>query len=129
MIEQNPKEEVLSVIKAIEANPTATQRNVSKKVSISLGKTNYLLKELIKKDMIKTMNFFNNPGKLRKIGYILTKKGLEEKTRLTYYFLRKKEEEYNILKKEWGKVIANENGRLAKDNIERALAVNRRVEE
>jgi len=115
MIEQNPKEEVLSVIKAIEADPAATQRNVSRKVSISLGKTNYLLKELIKKDMVKTMSFFNNPGKLRKIGYILTKKGLEEKTRLTYYFLRKKEWEYNILKEEWKKVIADKNKRPAEE--------------
>lgn len=108
MIEQSPKEEVLSIIKEIETDPTATQRTVSKKLGISLGKTNYLLKALIKKDVIKTRNFLNNPGKLRKISYILTAKGFDEKMQLTYHFLKKKEAEYNLLKEEWEQ--ANKNG-------------------
>lgn len=96
-----PKEEILSIIKEIETNPYVTQRDVSTRLGISLGKTNYLLKALVKKDIIKTKSFLNNPGKLKKIGYLLTSKGLEEKMQLTYHFLKKKEAEYNILKKEW----------------------------
>ena len=99
MIEQ-AQEEALSVIKEIETNPATTQRAVSKKLGISLGKTNYLLKELIQKGIIKGESFSTNPGKLRKISYLLTPKGLEEKTRLTYHFLKKKEAEYNKLKDE-----------------------------
>lgn len=100
MIEQ-AQEEVLSVIKEIETNPATTQRAVSKKLGISLGKTNYLLRELIKKGLIKGESFSTNPGKLRKISYLLTTKGLEEKTRLTYHFLKIKEAEYKLLKEEW----------------------------
>jgi len=49
-------------------------------------------------------SFSYNPGKLRKVRYILTKKGLKEKINLTYHFLQREESEYNKLKEEWGKV-------------------------
>lgn len=100
MIEQ-AQEEALSIIKEIETNPATTQRAVSKKLGISLGKTNYLLRELIQKGIIKGESFSTNPGKLRKISYLLTPKGLEEKMRLTHHFLKIKEAEYNKLKEEW----------------------------
>jgi len=107
MFEQPPKEEILSIIKEIETNPTATQRTISESLGVSLGKTNYLLQELIKKGFIKVRNFSQNPGKLQKIHYILTKKGIEEKTRLMYLFLKKKEVEYNRLKEEWDKIAVD----------------------
>jgi len=100
MIEQ-PQEEALSIIKEIETNPAATQRDVSKKLGISLGKTNYILKELIKRGIVKGEYFSTHPGRLKKISYLLTPKGFEEKMRLTYHFLQKKEAEYKVLKKEW----------------------------
>ena len=100
MIEQTPKEEILHIIKEIEINPEATQRILSGKLGISLGKTNYLLRELIKKGLIKAKNFTNNPEKLKKIHYLLTEKGLEEKFRLLQHFLQRKEAEYNKLKQE-----------------------------
>ena len=106
MIEQ-AQEEALSVIKEIETNPATTQRSVSKKLGISLGKTNYLLKELIAKGLIKGESFSANPGKLKKISYILTAKGFEEKMRLTYHFLKIKEMEYKLLKEEWEKSNGN----------------------
>ena len=109
MIEQ-AHEETLFVIKEIEANPAITQRSVSKKLGISLGKTNYLLKELIEKGLIKGESFSTNPGKLKKIGYLLTPKGFDEKMRLTYHFLKRKEEEYKILKEEWERSIKNKGG-------------------
>jgi MarR family transcriptional regulator, temperature-dependent positive regulator of motility len=98
---EQSQEEVLYLIKELETNPTASQRAVSKKLGISLGKTNYLLKELIVKGLIKGEPFFANPGKLKKVSYLLTPKGLEEKLRLTYYFLVIKEAEYKLLKEEW----------------------------
>lgn len=99
MIEQS-QEESLSIIKEVEANPAITQRAVSKKLGISLGKTNYLLKELIKKGIIKGESFSANPGRLKKISYLITPKGFEEKVRLIHHFLKKKESEYRILKEE-----------------------------
>ena len=100
MIEQPPKEEILHIIKEIESNPAATQRALSGKLGISLGKTNYLMKELIKKGVIKVKNFSNNPGKIGKINYILTKNGFKHKVELMYHFLEKKEREYLYLKQE-----------------------------
>ena len=102
MIEQ-AQEEALSVIKEIETNPSTTQRAVSKKLGISLGKTNYLLKELIAKGLIKGESFSNNPEKFKKISYLLTPKGFEEKMRLMQHFLKKKEAEYKTLKDDWEK--------------------------
>jgi DNA-binding Lrp family transcriptional regulator len=67
MIEQPPKEEILHIIKEIEIDPSATQRALSGRLGISLGKTNYFLKELIKKGVIKVKNFSTRPGKLGKI--------------------------------------------------------------
>ena len=104
---EHAQEEALFVIKEIETNPATTQRAVSKKLGISLGKTNYLLKELILKGLIKGESFSVNPGKLRKISYLLTAKGFEEKMRLMQHFLKKKEAEYRALKGEWEKSNGN----------------------
>ena len=100
MVEQT-QEETLYVIKELETNPATTQRAVSRKLGISLGKTNYLLRELISKGLIKGASFSANPKKLTKISYLLTPKGVEEKMRLTHHFLMKKEMEYKALKEEW----------------------------
>lgn len=101
MVEQAPKEEILHIIKHVEDDPAVSQRILSNRLNISLGKTNYLLKALVKKGFIKAHDFSHNTGKLRKVNYLLTKEGLEEKMRLTYYFLKTKEHEYALMKKEW----------------------------
>jgi len=103
------KEENLFIIKEIESFPTATQRYLSKKLGISLGKIHYLLKMLINKGFIKAKSFSDNPGKLQKISYALTKEGLQEKMRLTQHFLHRKEEEYNRLKQDWEELSACHN--------------------
>ena len=100
MTEQPQKEETLFIFKELQANPNITQRDISSRLNISLGKTNYLLRELILKGFIKVKNFTGNPGKLRKINYFLTEKGLEEKFKLIKHFLQIKEVEYNQLKQE-----------------------------
>ena len=101
MPEQYLKEEVLNLIKEVETSPVTTQRHLSDRLGISLGKTNYLLKALIKKGSIKAKNFSRNPGKLGKVKYILTSKGMQEKMNLMYHFLKRKETEYNNIKREW----------------------------
>lgn len=110
MVEQHPKEETLFIIKELEANPNATQRILSKNLNISLGKTNYLLKVLIKKGIIKLKRFSSNSGKLSKIHYYLTKEGLEHKIQLTLHFLKEKETEYNRLKQEWERLVSKGQG-------------------
>lgn len=101
MNEQIHTEEVLNLYKEIESSPEATQRSLSQKLNISLGKTNYLLKALIKRGSVSIKNFTSGDGKLKKVKYILTKKGFEERLHLTQSFLKRKKSEYNHLKKEW----------------------------
>jgi len=106
MIEQSLiKEENIIIIKEIESHPQITQRALSQKLSVSLGKVNYLLKELIKKGLVEVKNFSNNPGKLNKLQYYLTKEGLEYKIHITKHFLKEKEIEFNYLKSELDKML------------------------
>ncbi len=105
------KEEALSLIKEVEANPVLNQRTLSQKLNVSLGKTNYLLRALAKKGLIKITNFSKNPKKARKIRYILTQKGLEQKIRLTYQFLQVKEAEYKRLKEEYARYTGGSNAK------------------
>jgi len=95
------KEEVFYLLSELSKSPEITQRQLSSKLNISLGKTNYLLRKLIKKGLIKAKNFSHRPGKIKKIRYILTPEGFKEKVRLTYHFLKRAEAEYNYLKQEW----------------------------
>ncbi|MCX5696368.1 MAG: MarR family EPS-associated transcriptional regulator [Candidatus Omnitrophica bacterium] len=101
MIEQDTKEEILSIIRHIESDPAITQRDLSLKLGVSLGKTNYLLKALVKKGLIKAGSFSRNPGKMKKIHYVLTQRGFEERIQLMRHFLLRKEQEYYRLKREW----------------------------
>ena len=107
MTEQPQKEETFFIIKELETNPSATQRDLSNSLNISLGKTNYLLRELIVKGFIKAKHFTDNPEKLKKVQYLLTEKGMEEKLRLLKHFLQIKEAEYNTLKQEMEYLLNN----------------------
>jgi EPS-associated MarR family transcriptional regulator len=102
------EEQTLNLIREVEGNPEANQRVLSQKINVSLGKTNYLLQELAKKGLIKISNFSKNPKKAKKIRYILTTKGLQQKMKLTYQFLQVKEAEYKRLKDEYDRYV---NGR------------------
>ena len=95
------KEETLQIINEIETDSSLNQRLLSQKLNMSLGKTNYLLKALVRKGIVKIASFSKNPRKTRKLRYILTPKGLEQKVKLTYHFLKVKEAQYNRLKKEY----------------------------
>lgn len=89
----------LELLKKIESNPDCTQRQLSKEMGVSLGKVNYCLKKLIEKGLVKIKNFSKNPNKKGYV-YLLTTKGIEEKSNLTLLFLKSKIEEYELLKKE-----------------------------
>ena len=71
-------------------------------MGFSLGKLNYCLKALKTKGLIKIDNFSKNPNKINYI-YILTPKGISEKTKLTINFMKKKMKEYEELKLEINK--------------------------
>ena len=87
------------ILKILKDNPKMTQRQISKALGLSLGKTNYVVRALIDKGWVKLSNFKRSDNKLGYI-YLLTPEGLSEKTMLAQNFLNRKSEEYNRLKKE-----------------------------
>ena len=89
----------LKVLRHLEDNPNITQRKLAEELGISLGKTNYCLKALISKGMVKAKNFKNNANK-RAYLYILTPKGIETKARISVKFLHRKIQEYEALSQE-----------------------------
>ena len=99
----NQKDIHLDLLRKLEANPEYTQRELSQEMGVSLGKINYCMKKLIEKGWIKLSNFGHNPNKVSYI-YLLTPQGIEQKARLTFAFLAKKLEEYEILKTEISKL-------------------------
>ena len=72
---------------------------MAEELGFSLGKLNYCLKALQQKGLIKLENFKKNPNKLNYF-YVLTPKGITQKTFLTINFMNKKMKEYDELKKE-----------------------------
>ena len=99
----NNKDIYLDLLRKLELNPKYTQRELSKEMGISLGKVNYCIKKLVGKGWVKLTNFSHNPNKVG-YAYYLTAKGIEEKTRLTYAFLKIKTKEYEMLKEEISKL-------------------------
>jgi EPS-associated MarR family transcriptional regulator len=76
-----------------------SQRDLAQAMGVSLGKANYCLKALMDRGLVKFGNFRKNPDK-RQYAYLLTPAGLEEKTRITMAFLRRKVAEFEALEKE-----------------------------
>ena len=89
----------LDLLRKLESNPEYTQRELSREMGVSLGKVNYCMKKLTEKGWVKLTNFSHNPNKIG-YAYLLTPSGIEEKSRLTFSFLKRKTAEYEILKKE-----------------------------
>ena len=85
------------LLRKIEKKPDSTQRELAEDLGFSLGKLNYCLKALREKGLIKIENFKKNPKKINYI-YVLTPKGITEKTKLTVNFMKRKMKEYDELK-------------------------------
>ena len=88
-----------NVLRKIQQRPESSQRELAEDLGFSLGKLNYCLKALKVKGLVKIKNFKKNPNKLNYI-YILTPKGVSEKTKLTLNFMKRKIKEYDELKRE-----------------------------
>ena len=88
-----------NILRKIQQKPKSSQRDLAGELGFSLGKLNYCLKALKNKGFVKVENFKKNPNKLNYV-YVLTPKGIAEKTKLTVNFMKKKMKEYDELKKE-----------------------------
>ena len=88
-----------NTLRKIKSKPNSSQRELALELGFSLGKLNYCLKALKIKGLIKIKNFQKNPNKIG-YAYILTPKGVAQKTRLTLNFMKRKMREYDELKSE-----------------------------
>ena len=86
-------------LKILEQQPDLTQRQLAEALGVSLGKTHYLVKSLIDVGWVKLDNFQRSDNKWG-YAYLLTPKGIVEKTAITARFLVRKKQEFNNLQLE-----------------------------
>ncbi len=67
------EEDHFDLLRKIQKQPDASQRDLARELGFSLGKLNYCLKALKKKGLVKIENFTKNPNKLNYI-YVLTQR-------------------------------------------------------
>src|SRR4030042_3543809 len=92
-------EEILRILREIRKSPEMTQRKLASRLGISLGKVNFLVNALIQRGLVKVENFRTSTSKKAYL-YYLTPRGIEETTRTTYQFLKRKLKEYESLEEE-----------------------------
>jgi len=97
--EEQQAEIRLQVMRLISQNPEMSTRQVAGAVGISNGSAYYVLTALVEKGLVKLGNFRKNPRK-GQYAYILTPKGIREKSLLTHNFIERKREEFEVLRSE-----------------------------
>ena len=88
-----PEDINLHLLRRLELEPHLNQRGLAQRLGLSLGKVNYCVQALVSKGLIKISNFRRSDNKLA-YAYLLTPAGLQEKSRLTIAFLKRKRQEY-----------------------------------
>ena len=104
---------LLRVMRLIEENPQLSSRKLAQKVGISNGAAYYVLTALIEKGFVKLENFKNSPKKT-KYAYLITPKGIREKSIMTYKFIERKKMEFNALREEI-RILEEEVGLISKE--------------
>jgi EPS-associated MarR family transcriptional regulator len=89
----------LKVLRALEANPKLSQRQLAAELGVSLGGVNFALKALVQRGFVKAENFRKSGSKVAYF-YMLTPKGIAEKASLATAFLGRKLDEYEVLRQE-----------------------------
>ena len=87
------------LLKLLEQNPNLTQRQMAEEMGLSLGKFNYCLKGLVKAGIVRIDRFKTSDNKAAYL-YLLTPKGINEKTKITSSFLKRKLDEYEKIRLE-----------------------------
>jgi len=73
----------LRLLEAIESGESTSQRDIAKQLNISLGLVNSFTRRLARKGLFKVTHIPRN-----RVAYMLTPKGVAEKTRLTYAYIQ-----------------------------------------
>ena len=106
----------LKVMRLISDVPEMSSRQVADAVGISNGSAYYVLTALVEKGLVKLENFKKNSQKGR-YAYLLTPKGIREKSILTHNFIERKRKEYENLKKEI-EALEEEAGFIGKNSLQ-----------
>ena len=93
-------EDQFDVLRKIKKEPDFSQRELAEELGFSLGKLNYCLKALQNKGLVKLQNFQKRENKISYLRYVITPKGISERTKLTLNFMKRKMREYDELKRE-----------------------------
>jgi EPS-associated MarR family transcriptional regulator len=96
---QIDKEIHVRLLRYLTVNPQVSQRELAQHLGVSLGKTNYCLRALVDKGLVKARNFKNSASK-RAYLYLLTPKGLRAKAEISVHFLQRKIAEHETLRAE-----------------------------
>ena len=99
-MKQIKEQDHFEVLRKIDKNTQTSQRKLALDLGFSLGKLNYCLKALQQKGLVKIKNFQKKDDKIGYIQYVITPKGISERTKLTVNFMKRKMKEYDELKKE-----------------------------
>jgi len=97
--EQHQEDVRLRVMRLIDKNSEMSSRQIADKVGIANGSAYYVLTALVEKGFVKLGNFKNNPRK-GQYAYLLTPKGIREKSLLTHRFIGRKRQEFDALRAE-----------------------------
>lgn len=97
--EEKQSDTRLQVMRLLSQNPEMSTRQIADTIGISNGSAYYVLKALVDKGFVKLDNFKKNPRK-RQYAYLLTPKGVLEKSKLTRGFIERKHQEYAALRAE-----------------------------
>jgi EPS-associated MarR family transcriptional regulator len=97
--EERQAEIRLRILRLIAENPERSTRELASAVGISNGSAYYVVTALIDKGFVKLDNFTNSPRKSQ-YAYLLTARGIREKSLLTHSFIKRKREEFETLKAE-----------------------------
>ena len=89
----------LRVLQKINSDPQMTSRELAQEVGISNGSAYYLLASLIDNGYVNVLNFNDSPQKT-KYSYLLTSKGIREKTLMTIKSLVRKKKDFEALRQE-----------------------------
>jgi len=93
---ENFTEDDLDIMHIIENNPKLSQRVISNRLGISLGKVNFCIQSLVEVGFIKLNNFSKSDNKIGYM-YVLTPEGVSAKLKIAKKFLAYKQDEYEKL--------------------------------
>lgn len=100
-ISMSPEQQArFRILKTLEQHPEYSQRQLATAVGLSLGRTNYVLRALMDKGLVKIGNFLRSDQKLVNAAYLLTPEGVKERMHLTQDYIERKQTEYELLKAE-----------------------------